>query len=196
MSVRIRLLFLSVLLPTLLSLGACVAQDPSDPLVAGEDEPALSTISAAAISVIDYPDSTYPVPVQRYAETWYPTTSQLSWPTNATRLQIIIRRGYAATLYTPATFFVFIVSDSTLLRRILLVRNSDAASFMAHLNTVLTTAETPNSERSHSIAGGLYVGPHPVGPPGDPINTTYINRILSSASVIDDYAQRAITETF
>jgi hypothetical protein len=175
---------ISLLLVTLLS--SCLpTEDGSEP-----SSPRLSISSAAAI-VVDVPISTTPPPLPRYPEAWTPTSS-VTWPSDATRLQVIIRRGHAATSTTPATFFAFIVSDGNRLRRALLVPASDYSSFVAHLYLVFTAAETPGSSRSHSIAGGLYVGPHPAGPPGDPFPNAYLEHILSAAGSIDQAARIAV----
>jgi hypothetical protein len=148
------------------------------------------SISAAAATVIDYaPD---PLPEQLHPERWDARTSSVTWPGDATRLQVVIRRGHAATATTPATFYAFIVSDGNRLRRALLVPTSEYSSFVVHLTRVFTTAETPASELSYSIAGGLYVGPRPVGPPGGPLPRTYLDHLLSAASAIDQSVLAAV----
>lgn len=190
MSVRTALFLFSAFF----ALSACITEEPLD---AGD--PALAT-ERSAISLGDLPPTTTTpaVPVyQYYAESWAPRTSPaLTWPTNATRVQVLIRRGYAGTIFYPGTFFVFIVADGTSLRRVLLISNNDYNAFLTHINTVYSVAETPNSERSHSIAGGTYVGPHPAGPPGDPISQALVLRVLTSAAAIDDSAQQAINQQF
>jgi hypothetical protein len=196
MSVRAVLFLFSVLS----CFSACVEQD----LLVDSGDPAaiegsLSTERSAATVIGDVPPIAYPSPpvYQYYAENWNPRTSApLTWPGNATRVQVLIRRGYAPTLFTAGTFFVFIVADGVSLRRVLHVSTNDYSAFLSHINAVYTVAETPNSERSHSIAGGTYVGPHPAGPPGDPISWTLINRVLLSAAAIDDSAQQAINQEF
>jgi hypothetical protein len=182
-----------VCLLAVLSSSACVVQDADD---GAAGEAALST-ARSAVTYVE-PISTTPLPIYSiYAESWNPrTSSPLVWPSDATRIQVIIRRGYAATLYTAATFYAFIVSDGSRVRRVLHVSNNDYGGFLTHLNAVYTAAETPNSERSHSIAGGTYVGPHPAGPPGDPISPTLISRVLTSAAAIDDAAQAAVNQEF
>jgi hypothetical protein len=195
MSVRTFLLGLSACL----SISACLSPGADDGDEARLGDVALATASSAAIVINDPPIAQYPVPPSQsyYAENWAPRVSPaLTWPTNATRVQVIIRRGHAATLYSPATFYAFIVSDGSHLRRILHVATSDYGAFLAHMNSVYAIAEAPNSERSHSIAGGTYVGPHPAGPPGDPISPTLLSRVLTSAAAIDNSAQLAINESF
>lgn len=196
MSVRTFLLGLTACL----SISACLSPgDAADGEEARLGDASLATTSSAAIVINDPPIAQYPVPPSQiyYAESWAPRVSpSLTWPSNATRVQVIIRRGYAATLFSPATFYAFIVSDGAYLRRILHVATSDYGAFLAHMNSVYAIAEAPNSERSHSIAGGTYVGPHPAGPPGDPISPTLLSRVLTSAAAIDASAQQAINEAF
>jgi hypothetical protein len=195
MSVRTAVLFFSAFF----TLSACITDEAPEGGEAAAIEGSLSTERSAATVIGDVPPISYPSPpvYQYYAENWNPRTSApLTWPTNATRVQVLIRRGYAPTLFTAGTFFVFIVADGVSLRRVLLVSNNDYGGFLTHINTVFSVAETPNSERSHSIAGGTYVGPHPAGPPGDPISPTLVGRVLTSAAAIDDSAQLAINQSF
>ncbi len=185
---------LSFVFPLALSLAlplsaSCLSSE-AGPIL--EDAPAEST--AAAASLIELPPTTTPIYTQpRYAESWTSSTT-VTWPSDATRMQIILRRGYAGTLFQSATFYAFLISDANRVRRAFLVPVSQYNSFLTHINTVFDTAETPGSERSHSIAGGLYVGPHPAGPPGDPFPTSYLSRIVSAAQVIDAATLEAVAE--
>lgn len=171
-------------------LSSCLPTDPASEPASDEASPALATISAAAMVEVPIPTSPTP-PMQRYPETWT-ASSSVTWPSDASRLQVIIRRGHAATFSTTGTFYAFIVSDGNRLRRALVIPNSEYSSFVAHLHLVFTVAETPGSSRSHSIAGGLYVGPQPAGPPGDPFPLTYLDRILAAAASIDQSARAAV----
>lgn len=182
-------LFLSLLL-SLPLFTSCLPSD-ADPIV--EDAAAEATVRAASLIELP-PTSTTPVYQQpRYAESWTPSTT-ITWPSDATRMQVILRRGHAATFSTPATFYAFLISDGNRVRRALLVPTSQYNLFIEGLNLAFTIAETPNSERSHSIAGGLYVGPHPAGPPGDPFPSLYLGRIISAAAAIDQAARDAVAE--
>lgn len=170
-------------------MASCLPTD-ADPIVEGA--PQESTLTAAAL--VELPPTSTPVYQQpRYAESWT-SSSTITWPSDATRMQVILRRGHAGTLFTQPTFYAFLVSDGNRVRRALLVPHSQYDSFLGHINVVFNTAETPNSERSHSIAGGLYIGPHPAGPPGDPFPNTYLSRIVSAAAIIDQAARDAAAE--
>lgn len=172
-------------------LAACLPSE-NDPIV--EDGAQEATLSAPALVVELPPGSTTPVYQQpRYVENWTSSTT-ITWPSDATRMQVILRRGHAGTLFTQPTFYAFLVSDGNRVRRALLIPNNQYDSFLGHINVVFETAETPNSERSHSIAGGLYIGPHPAGPPGDPFPNSYLSRIVSAAAIIDQAARDAAAE--
>jgi hypothetical protein len=137
---------------------------------------------------------TIPIPITLpvYAEYFDPRTSNITLPTDATRLEVIIRRGYDATWVSPANFHAFIVSDGTRIRRALRISNSQYGAFLNDVNTAFITREGPGSNRSHCIAGSLWVGPHPSGPPGDPFPNSYLNSVLNAAANLHDAAQLAI----
>lgn len=175
-------------------LSSCLPTDPNgEPSTEEASQgasPALTTISAAATVEVPIPIGP-PPPMQRYPEVWT-SNSSVTWPSDANRLQVIIRRGHSSPFATAGTFYAFIISDGNRLRRALVIPTSEYSSFVAHLHLVFTVAETPGSSRSHSIAGGLYVGPQPAGPPGDPFPLTYLDRILAAAASIDQSARAAV----
>jgi hypothetical protein len=158
-------------------LTSCIQSD-SELAVSSDEASVIGSVSAISERV--------------YAEDWDPRSSEVRWPSEATRMQVIIRSGYEATPTRSATFYAFVVSDGSRLRSVFRVSATEHSQFLSHLNQVFMTAERPGSNRSHVIAGGLWVGPRPSGPIGDPIPDAYINRVLNSAATLDLSARGVI----